>query len=125
MKISSNLWSGIGFGIVSNPDYMVIERDSFLNLPLSALVEKGVMPVAVVEELGVFGALVVFIWFAILLRRSARAGVSQFAVVITLLLVNLGESMLFSAGGMGMLLLILLTGAVTGEQKIFSKDSHV
>jgi hypothetical protein len=45
----------------------------------------------------------------------------QFAVLITLVLVNFGESMLFSVGGMGMLLLILLAGAVTGEQKMAGK----
>lgn len=108
--------TGIGFGIASEPANMEIERDPFLGLPLSALVEKGVMPVALVEELGVFGSLAVLGWFLMMLRRGARSGVSQFAVVISVLLVNFGESMFFSVGGMGMLLLILLTGAVTVQQ---------
>ncbi|MBK8317253.1 MAG: hypothetical protein IPL05_00850 [Betaproteobacteria bacterium] len=76
------------------------------------------MPVAVVEELGVFGAAAVLGWLWVVLRRGARSGVPQFAVLITLVLVNFGESMFFSVGGMGMLLLILLTGAVTGEQRM-------
>ena len=108
--------TGIGFGIASEPEYMEVERDPVLGLPLSAVVEKGVMPIALAEELGAIGALVVFGWFLVVLRRGARSGVSQFAVVITVLLVNLGESMFFSVGGMGMLLLIMLTAAVTSEQ---------
>lgn len=112
-NIKKNPWTGIGFGIASEPAYMEVERDPFLGLPLSALVEKGVMPIAVVEELGVFGALAVLGWVWVVLRRGARSGVPQFAVLITLLLVNFGESMFFSVGGMGMLLLVLLTGAVS------------
>ena len=103
---------------------MEVVRDPILGLPLSALVEKGVMPVAVVEELGVFGALVVLGWLLVLLRRGARAGVQQFAVLITLVLVNFGESMFFSVGGMGMLLLILLAGAITGEQLMSDRAAH-
>lgn len=109
--------TGIGFGIASQPEYMEIERDAVLGLPLSAAVEKGVMPIAVIEEMGILGALTIFAWLLMILRNGARSGVSQFAVLITLLLINFGESMLFSVGGMGMLLLILLSGAVTGEQK--------
>lgn len=123
-NIQKNPLTGIGFGIASEPAYMEVERDPFFGLPLSALVEKGVMPVAVFEELGVFGALAIYGWFLLVLRRAARSGVSQFAVLITVLLVNFGESMFFSVGGMGMLLLILLTGAVTGDQRTVRKAVH-
>ena len=123
-NIQDNPWTGIGFGIASEPELMEVERDSVLGLPLSAPVEKGVMPVAVVEELGIFGALAVLGWLLVVLRRGAQAGVQRFAVLITLVLVNFGESMFFSVGGMGMLLLILLTGAVTGEQRVTGKLAH-
>ena len=63
-------------------------------------------------------------WLLVMLRRGSRSGVPQFAVLITLLLVNFGESMFFSVGGMGMLLLILLTGAVTGEQRMAGRLAH-
>lgn len=123
-NIQDNPWTGIGFGIASEPELMEVERDSVLGVPLSAPVEKGVMPVAVVEELGIFGALAVLGWLLVVLRRGAQAGVQRFAVLITLVLVNFGESMFFSVGGMGMLLLILLTGAVTGEQRVTGKLTH-
>ena len=123
-NIKNKPFKGIGFGIASEPEHMEVERDPFIGLPVSAVIEKGVMPVAVVEELGIFGALAVLSWLLVVLRRGARAGVSQFAVLITLLLVNFGESMFFSVGGMGMLLSILLTGAVTGEQKMARPVTH-
>lgn len=123
-NIQEKPWTGIGFGIGSEPESMEVERDPLFGLPLSAPVEKGVMPVAVVEELGIVGALAVLGWLLVVLRRGARAGVQQFSVLITLLLVNFGESMFFSVGGMGMLLLILLTGAVTGEQRVTGKLAH-
>jgi len=118
LNIQQNPWSGIGFGIASDPESMDVQRDPVLDLPVSALVEKGVLPVAVVEELGIFGALAVFGWFLFVFRRGAVSGVPKFAVLITLVLVNFGESMFFSVSGMGMLLLILLTGAVTGRQRL-------
>lgn len=124
-NINEQPLTGIGFGIASNPALMEIERDPLLGLPLSAQIEKGVLPVAVVEELGVFVAIAVLAWVLMLLRRGARAGVPQFAVLITVLLVNMGESMLFSVGGMGMLLLILLTGAVTSERQLKKQGIHV
>jgi hypothetical protein len=115
-NIADKPLTGIGFGIASVPAQMVIDRDRTTGLPLSAQVEKGVMPVAVLEELGLLGGLAVFAWLWVVVKKGARAGASQFAVLITLLLVNLGESMYFSVGGMGMLLLVLTTGAVVGER---------
>lgn len=124
LNIQQNPWTGIGFGIASEPVNMVVERDQFLGLPLSAVVEKGVMPVAVIEELGIFGAVAVLFWLLVAFRSGARSGLPQFAVLITLVLVNFGESMFFSVGGMGMLLLILLAGAVTGDQRMTERVAH-
>jgi hypothetical protein len=116
-NIALHPFAGIGFGIASNLEDMVVQRDPVTGLPLSAQVEKGVMPVAALEELGIFGATLLIFWIYLLLRFGARSGVSEFAVLVTLLLVNLGESMLFSVGGMGMLLLVLTAAAVTGRSK--------
>jgi hypothetical protein len=104
-------FSGIGFGIASDPETMEVEREPLFGLPIAAPIEKGVMPLAVIEEMGLFGGLAVFCWILVFLSRGARAGVTKIALMLTLLLVNFGESMFFSVGGMGMLLLILLTGA--------------
>ena len=107
--------TGIGFGIASNPAEMEVERDGLFGLPLSAIVEKGVMPIALIEELGFIGALIALAWVMLMLRRGATAGIQKFTILVTLLLVNFGESMLFSVGGMGLLLLILMTAAIRGK----------
>lgn len=107
---------GIGFGVASFPEDMVIERDPVLGLPVSASVEKGVLPMMVLEELGVFGAIAAAIWLWMVLRRSAiGGGVSAMAVVCTAVLFNMGEATLFSPGGMGLLLLILIAWAASAS----------
>lgn len=112
---------GIGFGIASFPDAMAVARDPFFGLPVGAPIEKGVMPLAVVEELGIPGAMLVFAWLWMLIRRSARAGFASLTVITTALVINLGENIFFSAGGMGLLLMVLVTWAATPavrEQKL-------
>lgn len=107
VNIEAKPLEGIGFGIASNPELMDVQRDPVLGLPLKATIEKGVLPLAVLEELGVFGFLMVAAWIGMLLRRGARGGVVPLAVTTTALLINMGESILFSAGGLGLLPLIL------------------
>lgn len=114
-NIEKKPWTGIGFGIASDPSSMQVDRDPVLGLPTGASIEKGVLPFAVLEELGILGFLLVVAWLWPMARRGARSGIAAFAVLTTLLLTNLGESTLFSPGGMGLFLLILLAWAVTGR----------
>ena len=104
---------GIGFGIGSSPSKMSIKRDPYFNLPISAPIEKGVMPVAIIEELGVPGSILVFSWFIMLFRRAGRAGLTSVIVLSTAFMLNLGENVFFSTGGMGMLVILLVTWSVT------------
>ena len=106
-NIKHDPFIGIGFGIASYPFLMIVERDSLLGLPISASIEKGILPLAVWEELGLLGLGLVVGWVILLLRRGAKAGVAPLAVGVTALLLNLGESTFFSPGGMGLLSLIL------------------
>jgi hypothetical protein len=105
---------GLGFGIASIPELMVVQRDPVLGLPTSAIIEKGVMPVAVLEELGAIGVLLVAAWLWIVLRRCARRGVAPLAVFLVVLFLNMGEATLFSVGGAGLLSMILIAWAATG-----------
>jgi hypothetical protein len=114
-NIELHPFTGIGFGIASEPENMVVEREPLFGLPTSAAIEKGVLPIAVVEELGVFGAAAVFIWLWMVVRRASRAGVTALALVLTTVLLNFGESTFFSTGGLGLLPLILLGWAVTAK----------
>lgn len=118
-NIGNHPFSGIGFGIASEPDLMVVERDSVLGLPTGAAIEKGVAPLAVMEELGLFGAIVVAFWVFMIARSSARGGLAPFATCLTILALNMGEANLFSPGGMGLLSLILLGWAhASGVERI-------
>lgn len=124
-NIEEKPFSGIGFGIASNPHLMEIERDSVFGLPTGAAIEKGIMPLAILEELGIFGFLLIFIWiFTVIVRTTKGGGVKSVAVLLTLLLINMGESMLFSPGGMGLLMLILMTSAVTEKNEFKGNNDH-
>jgi hypothetical protein len=113
-NVSEQPLTGIGFGIASEPWTMEVSRDPVLGLPIGASIEKGVVPLMVVEEVGVIGAALVAFWLLRLLRSAARSGVAPFAVCLTALLINMGEATLFSPGGLGLLLLILLGWAYAG-----------
>jgi hypothetical protein len=117
--------TGIGFGVASDPSSMRIDRDPLLGLPTGAAIEKGVLPFAVIEELGMLGALLVLAWLWMLIRRGARSGVFALSVLTIVLLTNLGEATLFSPGGMGLLPLILLTWAVTGKHHYLRRRTRV
>lgn len=115
-NITTKPLQGVGFGIASDPLEMDVERDPILGLPVSAAVEKGVLPVAVLEEVGLIGFLAVALWVFMLMRRSARGGLVPVTVGLTALLMNMGEATLFSPGGMGLLSLILLGWAFASSQ---------
>ena len=106
-NIADDPWRGIGFGIASNPSEMVVQRDPFLGLPIGSSIEKGVAPLAIVEEVGVLGAILIIFWLLVFLRKGVVAGLPPLAVLLTALILNLGEYTLFSAGGQGLLLMIL------------------
>ncbi|RST85170.1 hypothetical protein EJC49_16970 [Aquibium carbonis] len=100
--------TGNGFGIASEPALMQVKRDPILGLPIGASIEKGVLPLAIIEEVGISGALLVVTWFFSLMRNAGRGGIAPFAVGLTAIILNFGEATLFSAGGLGLLLLLLL-----------------
>jgi len=107
-NIESRPLSGIGFGIASSPSEMNVARDALLGLPVSAAVEKGVAPLAWLEELGLFVFGAVVLWLVALVRRALANGVEETTLLLVMLAMNLGEAVLFSPGGMGLLMLLLL-----------------
>lgn len=105
---------GLGFGIASDPRFMVVERDDLLGLPTGAPMEKGVTPIAIMEEVGIPGALLFYSWIFMIVRKSALSGLAPLTVTMTILLINMSEATLFSASGFGMVTFILLFWAATG-----------
>jgi hypothetical protein len=112
-NIGKHPLEGIGFGIASDPTSMVVDRDPVLGMPIGASVEKGVMPLAVLEETGIFGLMLVVGWLLLMLRSATRASVTASLVLWTALFTNMGESTFFSPGGMGLLVLVFVSWAST------------
>lgn len=104
---------GTGFGVLSGADYFALVRDPIFGLPVMATVEKGVLPIAIVEETGVVGALFTYPWLIMLVIRAIRGGVVPGTVCWSVLITNLAEASLFAPGGQGMLQLMLALWAAT------------
>jgi len=114
-NVERSPWTGIGFGLASDYRDMEIERDATFGLPVGAPVEKGVMPIAVLEELGIVGFVMVGGWLSLATYRAARGGVIPLAVMGTVLFLNFGEATFFSPGGVGMLPLVLFGWGVSSR----------
>lgn len=115
-NISAHSLVGIGFGVPSDPeDYDQVARDPIFGLAIAAPVEKGVMPIAITEELGIPFATIIFLWMAALGCRAAQGGIAPLSVFLTAMLTNVAEATFFSPGGMGLLMLIVITWAVTAK----------
>lgn len=115
VNIENKPWQGVGFGIATIPEMMEVIREPIFNLPTSAIVEKGVLPVAILEELGLVGFFYFVGWIFIILKRCSRKSMSALAVFLVIILLNMGEAILFSSGGMGMLVMMLIAWAATGR----------
>lgn len=111
-NINNNFFTGIGFGVASNISEFYIQRDPFFNLPISAPIEKGLLPLMIFEELGIFGFILFFVWFCILFSKAFKRSLQASFIFIFIILINLGEAILLSPGGLGLLILILLTSVV-------------
>lgn len=96
--------TGIGFGVPSDADRFDrrIQTGAF-GLPTGASVEKGFMPTAVLEETGIVGAILVIVLLLALFAPIVRRGdIMLFWIAATCVLINFGEMVFFSLGGMGM-----------------------
>ena len=108
-NIQNNFFSGIGFGISSDPSFLKISRDPFFGIPFKAPVEKGITFLMILEELGIFGFFLFSVWLIFLFYKTKKNGSVPMLLFFNVILLNFGESLLFSPGGTGLLLLIFLT----------------
>ncbi len=114
---------GIGFGAPSTNDDLRIKDSGFLGLPSGASVEKGFLPSAVLEEMGLVGGfLVLIITLTLLVRTFHQPDPALIALFLGGLLINVGEMIFFSpaAGGMFMWMCIGLatTYPIAGEDAL-------
>jgi hypothetical protein len=99
---------GIGFGVSLDSSFKPI-MDPFTGLPLSAPVEKGFLPTAVLEETGIFGAIffIPFL-FSLITHVFSKTEIVLPWVFLASLFVNTGEMIFFSVGGLGLYTWLLM-----------------
>ena len=97
-NFQDNFYTGIGFGTDLSEGW---QRSATF---LSASTEKGFLPAAILEEVGVIGTsiFVVFI-MSVFLQLARNRQVIGFVLFLGILIINLGEMMFFSFGGMAMI----------------------
>jgi hypothetical protein len=103
---------GNGFGVY--PDgHFPAGVDTFEGIPISAPVEKGFLPTAILEEGGILGAALLTVLIASLCRRAWRNSDLRWrAMFIACLAINIGECVFMSPGGIGMFDWLLLSLAM-------------
>ena len=108
-NIQQNPFFGIGFQLASIPKEMKVVYDPILGLPIQAPIEKGNLFTSLVEENGIVGS-VGFIIFFILLLRKVRKNLSPpiTAMFLGAFMTNIGEATLFSFGGMGLFVWLII-----------------
>lgn len=105
--------TGIGLGVPSDLARSQIGYGPF-GLPISASVEKGFAPAAVLEETGLLGsALIIAVLLALLVPVVRRGSLAMCWMALTALLMNLGEAVLFAIGGNGLFVWLMFALAYT------------
>ena len=101
---------GIGFGVPSDFESGGFgTTETVMGLPVSATVEKGFLPSAVLEETGLFGALFTILILSLFIRKQIKKGdLFILWLILSSLLVNVGEAVLFSFGGTGLFVWLML-----------------
>lgn len=100
--------TGNGFGVYPDGKFPsgVVE---IAGIPISAPVEKGFVPTAVLEETGIFGGLL-FITMLFTLGRNIwrNPDLRWLALFMGALFVNVGEAVLLAPGGIGLLIWLFI-----------------
>ena len=106
---------GIGFGIGSDYENMSSTRDPLFDLPYRASAEKGLIFIAVFEEVGIIGLTLFLLWLLFIFKIAIHNRANQILVLFAIVFLNFGESMIFSSGGIGLLCMILLAWIMTSK----------
>ncbi|MCP4168949.1 MAG: hypothetical protein GY759_24055 [Chloroflexi bacterium] len=108
---------GIGFGISTNPESVALAT-IVAGVPVSLPAEKGFMVTAALEEVGLLGSILLFLMILSqfrVVRKSVK--VSVISLFLTALFVNLGESLYFASGGIGVLVHVAVAIALVSVER--------
>ncbi len=99
---------GVGFGMSSKKRESAAEVEKYTGLPLSAPAETGFLPTAVLSQTGLVGFVVLFAILWMLFWPILKMGSSgAIALAVAALMVNMGEMVFFSIGGLGLQIWLL------------------
>jgi len=113
VTFNANPLYGIGFGVSLDPSFNPV-LEPLTVLPLSAPVEKGFLPTAILEETGIFGTTFFVIFLVSFIRHVfSKTELLLPWVFLASLLVNTGEMIFFSAGGFGLYIWLLMGWATS------------
>jgi len=107
-------WTGKGFGLETFERDLEVGYDPLIGLiPIKAPVEKNFIFLAVFEETGVFGGalLVIFVLATTYFLINYRSPAWCF-VFLTGIMANVGESIFFSLGGVGLFIWIIMMSSL-------------
>jgi hypothetical protein len=101
-------WVGIGFGVPSDPRALG-SVETVGGIPVSATVEKGFMPTAMLEEVGIIGTGFVLFFLGLISISVVRwGGMPINWMYWTALLINGGAAIFFSVGGLGLVMWMVI-----------------
>lgn len=100
---------GVGFGLAPAGVAQTLERDELTGLPTGSPSEQGFLPLAVLVQLGVVGAIALAGFLVVLAYPIVKCGdPAILALFWTAVLVNFGEMVFFAIGGLGMQMWLLV-----------------
>ncbi len=114
---------GTGFGLPS----VRVAKDAVTTiggLPVSIPYEKGFTGTAVLEEVGIIGALLLLaLLFSQYWDIHKSKNVAALLLFLTAIFVNMGESVYFASGGIGLLVHIAIAVALVSVEKTIANSS--
>jgi O-antigen ligase len=105
-------WTGNGFGVYPDGKFPSGVYE-FAGIPISAPIEKGFLPSAILEEGGLIGAASLALLIVWLGRSAWRARDLRWrALYVACLAVNVGECVLLAPGGIGLIIWLLMGASI-------------
>jgi hypothetical protein len=121
-SIVEHPWTGVGFGLGATVADQQVERNETLGIPIGAPVEQGFLPLAVLTQVGILGALPLVLFLLTLATPIVKYAEAPIAMLFwTTLCMNFGEMVFFGSGGLGMQMWLLL--ALCYRQSLDQKGS--
>ena len=130
-SIENFLWNpaiGVGFGMTDRFGIKIKDRGEFLDIPLSTDSEMGFIFLAVLGQTGIIGSILFIVFLYQLYRPILTYGhPGWIALSTTAFFVNFGETVLFSSGGLGAFIWLLISFAYLesirkkNEDKVLAK----